>query len=198
MLASTAMAQKCNRKFVDDGDYLKPHEFCDDDFIKRTVPQFKEYLVEKESEFTPKFPSHVPGYNEEQNIAWLDAIKGTYADESINFAGHYLFVHRGCGGGCHSGGIVDLRTGKIYVPEEIAVVLSNVNSLPATLCKKLDIEDCSLSTFVFKKNSKLIIVVGGLGEETDKRGIYHMKWENNQLKIISKVEKTPEYLKKKK
>ena len=41
-------------------------------------------------------------------------IRETYLKEKINFAGHYCFVHWGCGSGCKGSAVVDVKTGKIY------------------------------------------------------------------------------------
>lgn len=198
VMAHSSMAQKCNRNAPIDADYLEPYEFCDDNFQNKKIPQFKDYPSDKTIDFKEILPSKILGSDNEQNSAWLEAIKHVYKNDSINFAGHYLFVWRGgCGTECHRALIVDLQTGKIYTPIELDLVLANVNSLPKSLCQKLDV-NCNEDTFSFKKDSNLIVIIGQLGEGTNKRGIYHMKWENNQLKLISKVEKIPDFLKKKK
>lgn len=100
-----------------------------------------------------------------------------------------MLVERGaCGAGCARAAIVDLATGKVYEPEQIDVVLATLNSLPATMCSKLAI-DC-VETFTFKPDSKLLIVAGQLGEEAKRRGFYFFKWENNKLKLLSKIDKS--------
>jgi hypothetical protein len=36
------------------------------------------------------------------------------AKEGTNFAGHYIFVHWGCGSNCSASAVVDAKTGKVY------------------------------------------------------------------------------------
>lgn len=41
-------------------------------------------------------------------------LKEEYSSDKANFAGHYSFVHWGCGSPCHSSLLIDRKTGKIY------------------------------------------------------------------------------------
>ena len=58
----------------------------------------------------------------------------TYEEDGLNFAGHYCFVHWGCGSPCQESAIIDLTDGKIY------------NGLGAS------------NGFNFKKDSRMLIV----------------------------------------
>ena len=188
--SGAALAQSCNRN-EDSGDALHPWEFCDDDFSRRPVAQFRDFPAEPVARFTPVLPPRVAGMDGAMNAAWMEAIRRDLQSQQGLFAGHYLFVHRGgCGAGCHQSLIVDLRNGRIHAPDQINLVQANVNTLTPTLCKKLDI-DCMQDTFSFRKNSKLLVVVGALGEDAEKRGIYHFRWDDDKLALISKREKSP-------
>lgn len=190
LVSSSSFSQSCNRGNSDAGDYVQPWEFCDDDFARRKVPSFNDYLADRVNELKPMLPQRFNGPDAEDNAGWLLAIRNAYNSGKYQFAGHYLFVERGgCGQGCHRAIIVDLKDGKIYQPREIALVAASVNTLPETLCKKLEM-DCD-GIFTVRKNSKLVVMVGALGDDTQERGFYFYKWDNNRLKLLSKVEKSP-------
>ncbi|UOD29959.1 hypothetical protein INH39_32170 [Massilia violaceinigra] len=188
--SGAALAQSCNRN-EDDGDHLHPWEFCDDDFRRRQLAQFKDFPAEPAARFTPVLTQRLAGADAATNAAWMEAIRRELQSQQGLFAGHYLFVHRGgCGAGCHQSLIVDLRNGRIHAPDQINLVQANVNNLTPTLCKKLDI-DCMQDTYTFRKDSKLLVVVGALGEDAEKRGIYHFRWDDDKLALVSKLEKSP-------
>lgn len=193
VISSAPFAQSCNRSHPDDGNYVQPWEFCDDDFSHRKVPQFNAFPAEPAASFTPVLPQRRAGPDVQDDMEWLEVIKEEYQSQTARFAGNYLFVQRGqCGGGCNRSLIVDQRNGRVYKPGEIGIVLANLNPLPPTLCKTLGI-DCINDTFTFRKESKMLVVVGALGESAKKRGIYHFQWDDNTLKLISKVEKSPHH-----
>jgi hypothetical protein len=185
-----ANAESCNRTDQNSGDYVAPDEFCIDDFSGKKLPKFKNFRTEKISATRPVFPNEIPDTDGDQEWAdsWKEAISSTYKNEGINFSGHYLFVRRGCGSSCQLGLIVDLTSGKAYRPPEIAKIIASVNPLSKNALKKLDIVDYEV--FTFNPNSNLLVVMGSFGEETEKRGIYYLKWEDNKFKLISKIEKT--------
>ncbi|NHZ64369.1 hypothetical protein [Massilia genomosp. 1] len=188
--SGAALAQSCQRN-EDYGDHLYPWEFCDDDFSRRHLAQFKDFPAEPTAHFTPVLPARLAGADVAVNAAWMEAIRRDHQSQQGLFAGHYLFVHRGgCGAGCHQSLIVDLRNGRIHEPKQISLVQANVNTLTPTLCKKLDI-DCMQDTFSFRKNSKLLVVVGAVDGNESKRGIYHFRWDDDKLALISTLEKSP-------
>lgn len=188
-LAASSFAQSCNRKNPDSGDYVQPWEFCDDDLKRKIIPSFSEHPAEKATGLKPRLPIRFQGPDAEDNAAWLEAIRQTFKSGKGVFAGHYMFVERGgCGAGCHRAAIIDLQDGKVYEPDEIAMVLATLNTLPGTMCSKLAI-DC-LDTFTFKPDSKLLIVSGQLGEDAKRRGFYFYKWDENHLILVSKIDKS--------
>lgn len=186
-----ANAESCNRTDPNSGDYVRPDEFCIDDFVGKKLPKFKNFRSEQNHSIQPIFPDEIPDTDGDQEWAnsWKEAIASTYKNEGINFSGHYLFVRRGCGSSCQLGLIVDLASGKAYRPPEIAKIIASVNPLSKNVLKKLDIVEYDV--FTFSPSSNLLLVMGSVGEENEKRGIYYLKWEGNKFKLISKIEKTP-------
>lgn len=196
LLSTLAFAQDCERQHEDYGNYVQPWEFCDDDLSGRKLPKFDAYPSDKVTAFKPVLPKRHDGWDAEDTAAWMEEIQNAYKSGKNLFAGHYLFVQRGaCGNGCHRAIIVDLLDGKVYVPAEIAMVFNTVNTLPETMCKTLDV-DC-YRTFAYRADSKLLFVVGQFGEEAKKRGLYHFQWVDNKLKLVSKIEKSPNEKRKK-
>jgi hypothetical protein len=198
LLSSWSLAQSCNRTSEDDGDYVQPWEFCDDDIKGRKIPNFGEYPADTADVLKPMLPKSFDGWDAEDSAGWMEAIQNAYKSGKRRFAGHYLFVRRGaCGQGCHRAIIVDLKDGKVHVPNEIKMVLANVNPLPETMCKSLDV-DCNDSIlFTYRADSKLLLVIGQLDDESKKRGLYYFQWDENKLKLVSKVEKSPNEKRKK-
>ncbi len=188
LLSSWSFAHACERAHPDYGDYVQPWEFCDDDLMEQKLPRFDAFPADKVDAFKPTLPKQYDGPNAENNAAWMEAIQYAFKSGKSMFAGHYLFVEGGsCGGGCHRAIIVDLQNGKVYEPDEIGLVLATVNSLPGTMCKTLDI-DCHRA-LSFRANSKLVLVIGQLGEEAKRRGLYYFQWDDNKLKPILKIDK---------
>ena len=189
LVCAWSFAQSCNRSNSDAGDYVQPWEICDDDFAQRKVPTFEEHPAAAVPAFKAVLPQRIDDPDAEEGQRWLEAVRNTYASRTSLFAGHYLFVARGgCGQGCHRAVIVDLRNGKVHRPPELAMVSAAVNNLPSTLCKKLGIE-CD-EIFTVRKHSRLAVLVGALDDEAQQRGLYFFAWDNDTLKLLSKVERS--------
>lgn len=184
----------CNREDEDSSDILKPYEFCDDDFENKKIPNFDDFSFKTTEKFKVIFPTKIDGYSDGSEYKvdeqkWFETIRLTYKNRGANFAGHYLIAERDCGSSCQLNTIVDLSTGQTYRPFPIALVISSINPLSENVCTKLGFK-CNEEVLGFKKNSNLLIVMGSLGEETKKRGIYFFQWKNNKLSLLKKIEKT--------
>lgn len=179
--------EKCNRTKPYDSNYIQPYELCDNDFSQKQYPKFLKFRTELFSEIQPLFPKSIPNASKDESEKWLTAIHETYEREGVNFSGHYLLVIRGCGAACSFGLIVDLRTGYIYQPKEFSQIIASVNPLTDSILEKLEIQD---ETYSYKPNSRLLILIGSLGEENlSKRGVYFFHWSENKLNLIKKVER---------
>jgi hypothetical protein len=75
-----------------------------------------------------------------------EQVKSYYQKEGVNFGGHYCLMQFSCGGPCTRSELIDCQTGKIYT----------------------GVEGCG-ETFVFQKDSKMIIVNP---IATDQKGYY--------------------------
>ncbi|MFC5474129.1 hypothetical protein [Paraherbaspirillum soli] len=102
---------------------------------------------------------------------------GIGAKQAPNFAGHYTIVRWGCGSGCVSLAIVDANTGKVFHPASLHEV-DNENVDYDELIKP----DGAL--IKYRLDSRLLIVVGGINENSALRGISYFEWRNNTLRRI--------------
>jgi hypothetical protein len=105
------------------------------------------------------------------------------AKEGVNFAGHYTLVQWGCGTGCLDVGVIDVKTGTVYFPEELGGLgvwfwSDNEEALQ------------------FKPNSRLLVLSGFPASESNsdnpKSGLYYYEWTGARLKLIRLVEKKRE------
>lgn len=104
------------------------------------------------------------------------------AKQGPNFAGHYTIVFWGCGTGCATTAIVDAKTGRVFHPKNLGAV-DNVN----VAFDELEKPDGHLVKF--RLDSKLLVVMGGINENTALRGISYFLWENEHLRRIRFVHK---------
>jgi hypothetical protein len=102
-------------------------------------------------------------------------------NEGVNFAGHFTLASVGCGTGCSTTAMIDVRTGRAYFPNELNGWTSIVGDyeIPAGQDQRM-----------FRANSRLLRVVGrsNIGKVTDERhgpsGIYYYEWANSQLHLV--------------
>jgi hypothetical protein len=94
------------------------------------------------------------------------------ASKGVNFAGHYVIATWGCGADCLEFAIIDARTGRVYFTPSLLTVAG----LP----------DQKEDRLQFRKDSRLLIVVGARNEEGG--GKYYYEWKNNQLELRRSVE----------
>jgi len=93
------------------------------------------------------------------------------AKEKVNFAGHYVLITWGCGGGCVMGAALDAKTG-------------TVSWIPFTLCCwPLEVED----PLNFRVDSKLIVFTGSRGEQG--QGVYYYRFEGGKFVLLKAIEK---------
>ncbi len=189
---SSIFAEECNRGFNYTSKEDSTLELCVKKKKKTRYPRFKDYEVADDKHIDPIFPKYIDTLDLDDQREWIEAIHDAYESNRANFAGHYLFVQRGCGGGCRRVLIANLNTGECYIPKQTALVLATVNPLPLKVLDKLGINENEESIFLFKSNSKMLIFIGTSGENEGRkstRGVYHFVWDKDKLALISKVEK---------
>ena len=133
---------------------------------QKQLPRFGDYPVAEK--FNGKVaPVKISGA---QARMFRSALKED-AKEGVNFAGHYVISTWGCGTDCRQLAIIDARTGVVYFTPSLLLVAGVMGQEEGRL--------------QFKKNSRLLIVVGSRNEEGN--GKYFYLWKNNRLQLIRTV-----------
>lgn len=99
------------------------------------------------------------------------------AKQGRNFAGHYTIVNWGCGTGCVALAIVDANTGKVYHP-------SNLQTVDNHNIDYNELEKPDGRLIKYRLDSRLLIVIGGIHENSALRGISYFVWEKETLRRI--------------
>lgn len=99
-----------------------------------------------------------------------------------DFAGHYTVVGWGCGTGCEAVAVVDANSGRIF----FSPILGSIDNTNVAYDGP---EGPNERLIKYRKDSRLLVVVGGINEEPDRRGISYFVWEHNRFKRIRFVSK---------
>jgi hypothetical protein len=107
-------------------------------------------------------------------------------ESGANFAGHYAVVVWGCGSSCSSFAIVNLKTGKVIVPNDISSVIGMYldNSTEQFLPEGLH----GYWGYRYILDSSLLVLVGMLNEKETHEGAYYFVIENDGLKQVYQTE----------
>ena len=105
------------------------------------------------------------------------------AAKGPNFAGHYGVVGWGCGTSCLQLAVVNLKSGKVITPGDFTAVTWHHFAAD-------DFEKSGSGPYWalrYKKDSRLLIVVGGLNEGEEREGAFYYVLEKDKLKRIFSV-----------
>lgn len=147
--------------------------------VRQAVPRFENYAVPVyRGKLAPVNLKSAKGANTFRTRLREGASKG------VNFAGHYTLVEWGCGASCVQVGIIDAKTGRVYLPEQLNGF--GVWYWPDTGDEALQ----------FKPNSRLLVLSGSPADESNnanpKSGLYYYEWTGARLKLVKFVEKKRE------
>jgi hypothetical protein len=98
-----------------------------------------------------------------------------------NFAGHYTMVSWGAGAGGLGWAIVNSETGEVFHPENFQ--FSDNNLVDDTLYEPEG------SLVKYRLDSRLLVVIGGINETRENRGISYFLWDDGVLKRIRFIAK---------
>ncbi len=101
--------------------------------------------------------------------------------EGPNFAGHYRLASWGCGAACFQWAIIDLQSGKVFHPANLAST-EHVNV-------EESLYEGDIHAVHVRPDSRLLVVIGGVNEDPKQRGISWFVWDGRQLKRIRFVPK---------
>jgi hypothetical protein len=99
-----------------------------------------------------------------------------------NFAGHYRVAIWGCGTSCAMFAVVNLKTGRVITPEKFY----------ATSTVYFAVEDQKVfpdsqsedDVFGFRKDSKLLVILGDLDEDESREGAFYFVLDHERLRLI--------------
>ena len=91
-----------------------------------------------------------------------------------NFADHYTIIGIGCGAATTCLAIADAKDGDVYFPP-------NLKSAEALL---VDTGKINVETMNYRRDSRLLIVVGSPNEKIDRAGISYYIWQSKKLNLI--------------
>jgi hypothetical protein len=101
--------------------------------------------------------------------------------KGANFAGHYRVAIWGCGTSCAMFAIVNLKTGRVITPE----------GFHSTSTVYFDVDDHAVfshslsrdAVFGFRKDSKLIGILGDLDEDESREGAFYFALDAERLRL---------------
>jgi len=96
------------------------------------------------------------------------------AKQAPNFAGHYTIIRIGCGAATVCPAIMDTETGKVFFPPELKVAEALL----------MDIGHADFETLNYRRDSRVLIVVGTPNENYGEEGIYYYVWRDDQLTLF--------------
>ena len=142
----------------------------------------------------PRFDQYPAGAEPSATVAKLDLHSNPIARtfptvirrqmrQGANFAGHYRVAIWGCGSSCAQFAVVDLKTGRAITPRAVESVsggrLAADDFLPGT--------DSDEWGFRYKKNSRLLVLLGTLNEDDSKQGAFYYLVSGDKLQLIHKT-----------
>jgi hypothetical protein len=138
----------------------------------KNAPRFQDYLAQ------PIYtgPPATPEVRTHPTSRMFRTMIRDGAKIGPNFAGHYTIVGWGCGSGCSDHAIVDAKSGVVFHPKHFGAV-DNLNIDP-------ELEKPEGRLIKYRLDSKLLIIIGGINEDPQLRGISYFVWDNNRLKRI--------------
>ena len=146
--------------------------------IGQKAPAFSSYPAKVEKAQTRSIDfQRSPGAN-----TFKTRLKAALA-EGTDFAGHYRIAGWGCGTGCISGAVIDVRDGRVYFPEELAALSVGYFS-----------GDYESEPLKYRKNSRLMVLSGIPGRIDENKpqkpwGDYYFEWKNNRFRQVRYVKR---------
>ena len=96
------------------------------------------------------------------------------AGEGPNFADRYTIIRIGCGAATLCVAIADATTGHVYFPPELRSVEALI----------VDTGRVEVDTLNFRRDSRLLIVVGSPNEQRRRAGISTYTWRSGRLNLV--------------
>lgn len=112
-----------------------------------------------------------------RTLLWQEISQGP------NFAGYYRVAIWGCGSSCAMFAVVNLKTGRVIAPEGFyattAPLLFDVDGQ-----KVFPESQSEEALFGFRKDSRLLVVLGDLDDGKDREGAFYFVLDGERLRLI--------------
>jgi hypothetical protein len=99
-----------------------------------------------------------------------------------NFAGHYRVAVWGCGSSCAMFAVIDTDTGRVMTPESFSHTSGVYFDIEVRKAYPRSQSDSWL--FAFRKDSRLLVVLGDLDEDESREGAFYFALDGEQLKLV--------------
>jgi len=99
-----------------------------------------------------------------------------------NFAGHYRVAVWGCGSSCSMFAVVNLITGRVITPEGFSVASGVYFDIVDQ--KALGGSQSEYWLLGFRKDSRLLVVLGDLDEDESREGAFYFVLDHERLRLI--------------
>lgn len=99
-----------------------------------------------------------------------------------NFAGHYRIAVWGCGSSCAMFALLDAETGRVITPENFSHTSGVYFGVDNHLAFPESQSESGL--FAFRKDSKLLVVLGDLDEDESREGAFYFVLDGERLKLV--------------
>ena len=140
--------------------------------IPADAPRFEDYKVKTGFKGKPA----APDVRSHPRSRLFRTMLRMNAKEGPDFAGHYTIASWGCGSGCSEYAIIDAITGRVFHPPQFqSIDVNNIDNAIFETDQRL---------VRYRRDSRLLMVIGGINEDPKLRGISYFVWDGARLKRI--------------
>jgi hypothetical protein len=177
LLAATLMIMLFGLSHIQNGETKARVCFIGtQDLRDNSTPQFQAYGAKLSGPIhrAPLDLRSNPIARQYRTVIRLDMSSGA------NFAGSYRVAIWGCGSSCAQFAVVNLKTGRVITASGV----NNVSGLHLAADDFLPATDSDTWGFRFKKNSRLLVLVGALNENDSRAGAFYYVLNHDRLLLV--------------
>jgi len=149
------------------------------DLVDASAPRFEQYPVKTSP---PSSPAQLDLRSNPIARSYRTVIRREMS-QGANFAGQYRVAIWGCGSSCAQFAVVNLKSGRVITVNGVDTVsgvhLGADDFLPGT--------DSGAWGFRFKKDSRLLVLVGTINENDAKQGAFYYLLKGDGLELVHKT-----------